>query len=91
MYRRFHRSHAPGPKLTSGLCLFISLVSGASVVPNSDPRQIITPLVLVGLGLGVGGGVRIRQSGSDFNEGGNNLAGSRKWAQHRLQTQLKLK
>ncbi len=32
------------------------------------------PLVLVGLGLGVGrvrirGGVKIRQSGSDFNEG----------------------
>ncbi len=27
------------------------------VVPNSDPRQIITPLVLVGLGLGVGEGL----------------------------------
>ncbi len=27
------------------------------VVPNSDPRQIFTPLVLVGLGLGVGEGL----------------------------------
>ncbi len=33
------------------------LVSKAGVVPNSDPRQIITPLVLVGLGLGVGEGL----------------------------------
>ncbi len=29
----------------------------AGVVPNSDPCQIITPLVLVGLGLGVGEGL----------------------------------
>ncbi len=28
-----------------------------SVVPNSDPCQIITPLVLVGLVLGVGEGL----------------------------------
>ncbi len=48
----------------------------AGVVPNPDPRQITTPLVLVGLGLGVGGGVRIRggvrisQSDSNFNERG---------------------
>ncbi len=27
-YRPFHRAHAPGPKFTSGLCLFIGLVSG---------------------------------------------------------------
>ncbi len=53
----------------------------ACVVPNSEPCQIITPLVLVGLGLGVG--LKIRQSYSDFNERGNNLAGGRKWAQHR--------
>ncbi len=33
-------------------------------------------------GGGVGGEVRIRQSDSDFNERGNNLAGGRKWAQH---------
>jgi len=26
-------------------------------MPNSDPRQIITPLLLVGLGLGVGEGL----------------------------------
>ncbi len=59
------------------------------VVPNSDPCQIITTLVLVGLGLVVGEGlgisarVRIRQSYRDFNERGNNLAGGRQWAQHR--------
>ncbi len=29
----------------------------AGVVPNSDPCQIIAPLVLVGLGLGVGEGL----------------------------------
>ncbi len=28
-------------------------------MPNSDPCQIITPLVLVGLGLGVGEGLRL--------------------------------
>ncbi len=33
------------------------LVSKAGVVPNFDPCQIITPLVLVGLGLGVGEGL----------------------------------
>ncbi len=30
---------------------------GTGVVPNCDPCQIITPLVLVGLGLGVGEGL----------------------------------
>ncbi len=35
------------------------------VVPNSDPRQIITALVLVGFG---GVEIRIRQPGSDFNK-----------------------
>ncbi len=39
------------------------------IVPNSAPRHIITLLVLVGLGLGARGGVMIRQSGSNFNEG----------------------
>ncbi len=29
-YRRFHRVHAPGLKLTSGLCLFFSLASDAN-------------------------------------------------------------
>ncbi len=58
-------------------------------MPNSDPCQIITTLVLVGLGLvvgewlGISGRVRIRQPYSDFNERGNNLAGGRQWAQHR--------
>ncbi len=61
----------------------------ADVVPSSEPCQIITPLVLVGVRVRCGGGVRIRggvsirQSDSDFNERGNNLAGGRKWAQHR--------
>jgi len=35
----------------------IQVISG--VVPNFDPRQIITPLVLVGLGLVVGEGLRL--------------------------------
>ncbi len=39
---------------------------GPGDVPNFAPCQIMHPLVLVGLGVGVGGGVRIRQSGSDF-------------------------
>ncbi len=33
--------------------------SVTGVVPNSDPCQIITPLVLVGLGLGVRKGLRL--------------------------------
>ncbi len=37
------------------LFLLPGMCSG--VVLNSDPRQIITPLVLVGLGLGVGEGL----------------------------------
>ncbi len=51
-------------------------------MPKSDPCQIITPLVLVGVRVRCGGGVMIRQSDSDFNERGNNLAGGLKWAQH---------
>ncbi len=30
-----------------------NIMRQSGVVPNSDPRQIITPLVLVGLGLGM--------------------------------------
>ncbi len=57
-------------------------------MPSSAPCQIMHSLVLVGLGVGRGGvrirvGVRIRQSGSDFNEGVHNLAGVQKLAQHR--------
>ncbi len=48
-----------------------------SAMGPQDPCQIITPLVLVGLGVGEGGGL------GDFNERGNNLAGGLKWAQHR--------
>ncbi len=51
------------------------------VVPNSDPLPDYYP---PNIGrVRCGGGVRIRQSDSDFNERGNNLAGGRKWAQHR--------
>ncbi len=60
-------------------------------MPNSDPRKIITPLVLVGLGLGVGEGLGLgvglglgNQVAISTRGGGNNLAGSRKWAQHRF-------
>ncbi len=45
------------------------------VVPNSDPRQIITPLVLVGLGLGVGEGLGLGNQIAISTRGGNNLAG----------------
>ncbi len=38
-----------------------SVSLSAGVVPNSDPCQIFTPVVLLGLWLGVG-------KGSDFNE-----------------------
>ncbi len=54
----------------------------AGVVPNTDPRQIITPLVLVGLGLGVGEGLGLGNHIA-ISTRGNNLAGGRKWAQHR--------
>ncbi len=33
---RFHRAHAPGPKLTSGLCLYIGQVSGAGYKHSSS-------------------------------------------------------
>ncbi len=29
-YRRFDRAHAPGPKVTSGLCLYIGLLVASS-------------------------------------------------------------
>ncbi len=53
----------------------------AGVVLNSDPHQITTPLVLVGLGLGVGEGLRLGVGLGLGNQvaistrGGNNLAG----------------
>ncbi len=74
----------------SGISVPFCAVFGTGVVPNSDPCQIITdppsPLVLVGLGLGI----RIGQSYSDFNKRGDNSAGGRKWAQHRLQGRQQL-
>ncbi len=49
--------------------------STAGVVPNSDPRQITTPLVLVGLGLGLGEGLGLSNQVAISTRGGNNLAG----------------
>ncbi len=37
-YRRFHRSHAPGPKVTSGLCLYIGLL----VAPATNTVKVIS-------------------------------------------------
>ncbi len=42
-------------------------VRNAGVVLKSDPRQIITPLVLVGLGLGVGEGEGLGLSNQDMD------------------------
>ncbi len=44
-------------------------------MPNSDPRQITTPLVLVGLGLGLGEGLGLSNQVAISTRGGNNLAG----------------
>ncbi len=49
----------------------VGLWSG--VVPNSDPRQITDPLVLLGLGLGVG--EELGNQVAISTRGGNNLAG----------------
>ncbi len=46
----FERTHKEKGRDFYSRC---SIVAAAGVVPNSDPCQIITPLVLVGLGLGV--------------------------------------
>ncbi len=45
----------------------------SGVVPNSDPRQITDPLVLLGLGLGVG--EELDNQVAISTRGGNNLAG----------------
>ncbi len=67
-------------------CIFAQLLV---LCPILNPCQLLPPLVLVGfrvrceegvLRLGVG---LDEASDSDFNERGNNLAGGRKWAQHR--------
>lgn len=64
---------------------FISAWSGSV----HSAGVIITPLVLVDLGVGVGKGLelgvglRSRQSSSDFNKGGNSLAGGQNSPQHR--------
>ncbi len=45
--------------------------------------MIGSPHLLCGGGVRIRGGVGIRQSGSDFNEGVHNLAGVQNSAQHR--------
>ncbi len=52
-------------------------------LPDYYPPSIGRFRVRCGGGVRVRGGVRIRQSYSDLKERGNNLAGGRKWAQHR--------
>lgn len=46
-YRRFHRAHAPGPKLTSGLCYI-----GLAAVPSTNA---VKAKVMSRLKLGSGG------------------------------------
>ncbi len=46
------------------------------------PHSIGRFTVRCGRGVRIRGRVRIRQSASDFNKRGNNLAGDQKWAQH---------
>ncbi len=55
--------------------------------PILTPARLLPPSngrfrVRCGGGVRIRGGIRIRQSYSDFNERGNNLSGGRKWAQH---------
>ncbi len=38
LYRRFHRPHASGPKVTSGLCLYIGLL----VAPATNTVKVIS-------------------------------------------------
>ncbi len=38
---RFHRAHAPGLKLTSGLCLYIGQVSGAGYKHSSSDAVVV--------------------------------------------------
>ncbi len=65
------------------LFFFCTGLFSATVAPNSDPSQIITSLVLVGVGEGLGVALGLGNQ-IYFNERGNNLVGCRKWAQHRL-------
>ncbi len=68
----------------SGLCVLVFILTNQLVFrccAEFWPPQIINPSI-GRFRVRIRGEVRVRQSGSDFNEGGNNLAG-RKWAQHR--------
>ncbi len=54
------------------------MTHSTGVMPNSDPCQIITPLVLVGVRLGVGLGLGNQIA---ISTRGVILAGGRKWPQ----------
>ncbi len=65
-----------------------SKYQNSALSKSSSANQIWGPVRLLPPSIGrfrvrCGGGVRIRQSDSDFKERGNNLSGGRKWAQHR--------
>ncbi len=59
----------------------------AGVVPNFKPLPNYYLPSIARFRVRCGRGVRIRQSESDFNERGNNLARGQKWAQHTVQEQ----
>ncbi len=46
---RFDRAHAPGPKLTSGLCLYIGLVSGAGYTVKVISNEVGLRLLCCGM------------------------------------------
>ncbi len=56
--------------------------------PILTPARLLPPIGRFRVRCGIG--VRVRQSYSDFNERGNNLAGGRKWAQHRNMNTIRL-
>ncbi len=57
---------------------------------NSGPLPDYYPPSIGRFRVRARGGVRIKQSDSDFNERGNNLAGGQKWAQHRLNIMMSI-
>ncbi len=47
-YKRFHRAHAPGPKVTSGLCLYI-LVAPATNTVKVMSNEVVLRLLCCGM------------------------------------------
>ncbi len=66
------------------------VVTNSGPLPDYYPPSIGRFRVRCGGGVRARGGVRIKQSDSDFNERGNNLAGGQKWAQHRLNIMMSI-